>query len=128
MERVVRSTVGAHNNATLMPPDDKPLPIVFERGGKVHANSRDVAAFFEKRHDNVLADVRQITEEQPAFAALNFQDCPYRGGNGKTLPSYDMTKDGFTFLVMGYTGQKASTFKLRYIEQFNAMEAALASW
>lgn len=36
-----------------------------------------------------------------------------------------MTKDGFTFLVMGYTGSKALQFKLDFIEAFNQMEQAL---
>lgn len=37
----------------------------------------------------------------------------------------DMTKDGFTLLVMGYTGAKAMEFKLAYIKRFNEMEAEL---
>ena len=36
-----------------------------------------------------------------------------------------MNRDGFTLLVMGYTGEKAMQFKLAYIKQFNAMEKAL---
>lgn len=43
----------------------------------------------------------------------------------KKLPMYYMTKDGFTLLVMGYTGEKAMKFKEGYIKQFNAMEKAL---
>lgn len=33
-----------------------------------------------------------------------------------------MTKDGFTFLVMGYRGKKAAAFKESYIQRFNDME------
>ncbi|SIT09208.1 phage regulatory protein, rha family [Thalassospira xiamenensis M-5 = DSM 17429] len=45
--------------------------------------------------------------------------------NKQTYRSWDMTKDGFTLLVMGYTGKKTMQFKLRYIEEFNRMEAKL---
>ena len=45
--------------------------------------------------------------------------------NGQTYRSYAMTRDGFTLLAMGFNGGKALKFKLRYIEQFNAMEAEL---
>jgi len=38
---------------------------------------------------------------------------------------YYITRDGFTLLVMGYTGEKAMRFKEAYIKQFNAMERAL---
>jgi len=37
-----------------------------------------------------------------------------------------MTRDGFTLIVMGFTGKEAMAWKLRYIEAFNAMEAELA--
>jgi Rha family phage regulatory protein len=35
---------------------------------------------------------------------------------------YQMTKDGFVLLVMGFTGKRALGFKVAYIEAFNAME------
>ena len=34
-----------------------------------------------------------------------------------------MTRDGFTFLVMGYRGKKAARFKEAYIRRFNEMES-----
>lgn len=49
----------------------------------------------------------------------------YKASNGKMNPMYLMTRDGFTLLVMGYTGEKAMQFKIAYIKQFNAMEKAL---
>ena len=36
-----------------------------------------------------------------------------------------MNRDGFTLLVMGFTGEKALKFKLEYIAAFNAMEKEL---
>ena len=55
-----------------------------------------------------------------------FHQAAYQDASGRTLRSEDMTRDGFSLLVMGYTGPKAMEFKVRYIEQFNAMEAELS--
>lgn len=115
-----------------MPPADGEgngalVPAVFERDGRVFANSRDVAAFFGKRHDNTLQAIDNLSCS-PRFRALNFQETEIKVKAGvaeRTIRTVDMTKDGFTFLVMGFTGAKAAEFKERYIEQFNAMEAAL---
>lgn len=88
--------------------------------------SLDVAETFEKEHRNVLADIRNIQEDinRAEFSALFHLDS-YRASNGKINPMYLMTRDGFTLLVMGYTGEKAMQFKLAYIKQFNAMEKTL---
>lgn len=88
--------------------------------------SLDIAETFEKEHRNVLADIRAIEESisSAEFSALFYLDS-YKASNGKTNPMYLMTRDGFTLLVMGYTGEKAMQFKLAYIKQFNAMENAL---
>ena len=64
--------------------------------------------------------------ELPEGGMPNFGQTPYVDPqNGQTYKSYDLTKDGFTLLAMGFTGPKALGFKLRYIERFNAMETAL---
>ena len=36
-----------------------------------------------------------------------------------------MTRDGFTLLAMGFTGEKALKFKLDYINAFNQMEETI---
>ena len=45
--------------------------------------------------------------------------------NGQTYPAYRLTRDGFAFLAMDFTGKKAAAWKERFLEAFNAMEAAL---
>ena len=55
----------------------------------------------------------------------NFAQSEYINEQGHSQPHYIMTRDGFTFLVMGYTGEKAAQFKEAYIEQFNRMEQEL---
>lgn len=102
-------------------------PIVHIKDNQVFANSRDVAVYFGKRHADVLRDLDRILEQsKPTDAHLRwFIATPYRDAKGEMRRSCDMTKDGFTLLVMGYTGVRAMEFKLKYIEQFNLMEAEL---
>jgi len=89
-------------------------------------SSLDVAETFEKNHRDVMESIRGIeaTISTAEFSAL-FSLASYKASNGKTNPMYYMTRDGFTLLVMGYTGEKAMKFKLAYIKQFNAMEKLL---
>ena len=92
--------------------------------GTAVVNSRDVAEFFEKQHFHVLRDIDALISDAPG-AASNFGGSEYRDGTGRVHRCFDMTRDGFTLLVMGWTGERALQFKVRYIEAFNAMEAAL---
>lgn len=95
--------------------------------GRPVANSRDIATYFGKEHRNVLQDIDRLITESPGRGLLAFQHTPYvHPQNGQTYRSFDMTRDGFTLLAMGFTGAKALKFKLAYIAEFNAMEAQLA--
>lgn len=102
-------------------------PIVSINDNEAFANSRDVAEFFGKRHAHVLRDIRDTL--RPDLGSVDFcqmfKQVPYTDPTGRTLMSVDMNKDGFTLLVFGYTGKKAMQFKLRYVEEFNRMEAEL---
>lgn len=100
-------------------------PVVFERNGVVYANSQDVATFFRKQHNHVLRDIRALIAEQPEWGASNFGPSSYLSEQNKELPCFEMTRSGFSVLVMGFTGSDALTFKIRYDQQFNAMEQAL---
>jgi Rha family phage regulatory protein len=110
-----------------MGPDgsESKIPVVFERDGRVYANSRDVAAFFEKRHDNVLADIRGLLKSQDTPSDWFIETETTNEQNGQAYRTFDMNRDGFTLLVMSYTGPKAMAFKVRYIQRFNEMESAL---
>jgi len=87
-------------------------------------NSLDVADTFEKEHRNVLKDIREL-KCSDEFRLLNFEQSDYTNEQNHRQPMYYMTKDGFTLLVMGYTGEKAMKFKEAYIKQFKAMEKLL---
>lgn len=104
-------------------------PIVTVRDGEAFANSRDVAAFFGKRHDHVLRDIDGLISHAPDLGngPFSLKQSMHPAIVGRIDRSYDMTRDGFTLLAMGFTGSAALRFKLRYIEAFNAMEAELRS-
>jgi len=97
---------------------------LFKKDGIAVVSSRVVAEDFGKRHDHVLAKI----EEKIAtlkFGALSwFIESEYNDAQGKLRKEYLLTRDGFSFIVMGFTGSKADEFKIKYIEAFNAMEKA----
>lgn len=87
-------------------------------------SSLDVAETFGKEHKHVLRDIRELhcSEE---FRQSNFEQSKYTNEQNHQQPMYYMTRDGFTILAMGYSGEKAMKFKEAYIKQFNAMEKTL---
>jgi len=83
--------------------------------------SRKIAKKFGKEHKNILAKIRKLEETQEEFSGLNFKPSSYLNKQNKEQVEYEITFDGFTFLVMGFTGKKAEDFKIWYIDQFNKM-------
>ena len=97
-----------------------------ERDGKAVVSSRDIARVFEKEHRRVLQDIRTIAENDPVWGLHNFVQSYYTNEQNKSQPEYLITRDGFTLLVMGYTGERAMRFKKAYIAAFNEMESRFA--
>lgn len=113
---------------------------VTEKNGVPVVSSRKVAGIFEKRHDNVLRDIEEIksnllkNEEniestcrhsennRLKFWEKNFLKSSYKDNKNRRYPEYLLTRDGFTLLAMGFTGEKALRFKIAYINRFNEME------
>ncbi len=93
-------------------------------GGELMTTSKNVAEVFNKEHKNVLRDIEKLKCSRE-FRKLNFEPTSYTNGNNKIHPMYNLTKDGFTILAMGYTGEKAMEFKEKYISAFNKMGATL---
>lgn len=93
---------------------------------KAITTSLKVAEKFEKQHKDVLESIRglQASMSTADFSAL-FYETSYKASNGKTNPMYEMNRDGFSLLAMGFTGDKALKWKLQYISAFNAMEDEL---
>ena len=59
------------------------------------------------------------------FRQLNFEPSSYKNSQNKEMPEYIITRDGFTFLVMGFTGREAAKFKEEFIRAFVQMEQQL---
>lgn len=85
-----------------------------------------VAKEFGKEHNKVVRDINNLACSQE-FRAANFGESSYVSEQGKEFPMFTMTKDGFSFLDMGYTGKKAAQFKEAYINAFNKMESEIRS-
>lgn len=93
---------------------------VMSNNGKPVTNSLKVAEAFGKNHRDVLRAIKRIDCSKD-FNERNFALVDYLDGKGEKRPFYEMTKDGFVFLVMGFTGRQAAKFKEAYIEAFNWM-------
>ena len=97
------------------------LPVVVIDKRRATTTSEEVARIFGKRHDNVLRDIDKLDVSE-AFRLLNFEESSYVNFQKKDQKMYQICKDGFIFLVMGYRGEKAAAFKEAYIGEFNRRE------
>jgi len=95
--------------------------VVINEEDEVTTTSRKVAEVFGKEHHNILKAIKAL-ELPEDFNQVNFNSVEYIDAKGESRLMYELTKDGFTFLVMGFTGKKADKFKLAYITEFNRME------
>ncbi|MFL4498143.1 Rha family transcriptional regulator [Weissella sp. MSCH1] len=99
--------------------------------GQVTTTSREVAGVFGKEHRHVLRDIDDLVKQMGGaqnWADPTFEEETYiHEQNHQEYRQIRMNKDGFTLLAMGFTGSKATQFKLRYIQAFNEMEETLRS-
>ena len=103
----------------MIPKDD--YGIFVDSKDTARVDSLFVAKFFDKKHSHVLRDIENL-DCSDDFRQSNFGLTSYKDSQGKKQPRYAMTRDGFTFLAMGYRGEKAAKFKELYIKRFNEME------
>lgn len=87
---------------------------VIRRGGVLKVSSKEVAQRFGKLHKNVLRDIRNL-ECSNDFFRLNFEPFKINSLDGDSVSHVEMTRDGFTFLAMGFTGKSAAAWKERFI-------------
>lgn len=95
------------------------------KNNQVVVNSRDVAEHFGKRRDHVLRDIEELIRKDPPKIGEMFHRVETPDSYGRMQKSYYMNRDGFSLLVMGFTGKEAIEWKLKYIEAFNEMEKKL---
>lgn len=99
--------------------------VIQNSNGSDVTTSLIVAQVFGKNHKDVLRDIEKLSCSED-FRVRNFAHTPYtHPQNGQVYHYYEMTKDGFSFLVMGYTGTKAAEFKEKFISEFNKREMML---
>lgn len=91
---------------------------------QVTTDSLTVADRFGKRHCDVLRSIKLLKCSKD-FNARNFASVEYKDQKGEKRTYYDMTQDGWMFLVMGFTGEKAAEWKEKFIVAFRAVEAEL---
>ncbi|MBJ7581646.1 Rha family transcriptional regulator [Aeromonas veronii] len=107
-----------------------PADIISLNHGQPMTTSLKVAEIFGKRHDDVLKKIRNL-ECSAEFNRRNFAEVSYDvaqpNGGKAAYKAYEMTKDGFIFVVMGFTGKQAAAIKEAYINAFNWMAAQLAA-
>ena len=97
--------------------------IISDHNGEPVVSSRDVAKHFDKSHKHVIRDIENIKAQIWALTPEPlFFEATYQSGTGKHYKCYEMTKDGFMLLAMGFSGQKALAWKLKYIKAFNEMQ------
>jgi Rha family phage regulatory protein len=104
--------------------------IVFQQDGQAVTTSLIVAREFDKEHRNVMRDIRELiqkgvlkNEQTPMFVEKLYVN----EQNGQQYPMYLMNRDGFTLLAMGFTGERALEFKMKFLQAFNAMGQLLSS-
>lgn len=100
-------------------------PVIQVIDGKAVTTSLDLAAYFGKRHDTVLRKIATL-DCSLDFTARNFAASTYTDPTGRECRCYLLTRDGFFFVAMGFTGCRAAEFKEAYIAAFSEMEARLA--
>ena len=100
--------------------------ILSTQNGEPVASSRQIAENFEKRHDHVMRDIDTFKKDVPNFGEMFFEaEAP--DSYGRPQRTYLMNRDGFSLLVMGFTGKAALEWKLKYIAAFNEMEKKLST-
>lgn len=97
--------------------------LVILKNKEAVTTSLQVAESFDKKHRHVLSAIDELKEGVAEnWADLFWEDTYVHPQNKQSYRIIYMNRDGFSLLAMGFTGKKALSFKLQYIEAFNEME------
>lgn len=109
--------------------NEKIINLVSLENGEPTTTSLLIAETFDKNHYDVIHKIeslqQQIEDTEFFRSPQMFEKSKYLTSQNKLVPMYYLNRDGFTLLAMGFTGQKALEWKLKYIQAFNAMEEKL---
>ena len=110
-------------------PARRNAPRIAVVNGTATTTSRDIAETFGKAHRDVTRRIESL-DCSPEFRVRNFTQVSYEveAGQGAKVSytEYQITRDGFSFLCMGFTGARAAQWKEKYIDTFNRMADKLA--
>ena len=96
--------------------------LVYLKNDEPVCSSLQVAEKFGKRHADVMRSIDNLIKNDSTQNCVQcFKQSAYKDDTGKSNKMYVMNKDGFAFLVMGFTGKKANEWKWQYIKAFNQM-------
>ena len=109
------------NLSAALPSSDLSICFVDNENAEAMVSSREVAAKFGKRHGDVLRVIDEIKShtEHETFSQRNFASAEYIDEQGKTRKEINLTKNGFSLAVMGFTGPEALAWKVTFIEAFD---------
>jgi Rha family phage regulatory protein len=114
-----------------MPADPEPVidavPRIIVKDETPRCTSLDLAANFSKAHKDVLRAIDGAREGcGTEFDQRNFTPIEYLDAKGRKYRAFEMTRDGFALVAMGFTGKEATRWKIAYISAFNQMERELS--
>lgn len=100
--------------------------VTLNKNNQPTTTSKILADRFNKVHRDVVRAINNLDIPED-FRVRNFAQSKFKADNinGLEYDCYEMTRDGFTLLAMGFTGKKAMEWKVKFIEAFNAMETRL---
>ena len=98
--------------------------LVFMKKDKPVTTSKRIAEVFGKEHKHVLRDIDELKKDVSNFGLMFFETTE-PDSYGREQRIYQMNRDGFSLLAMGFTGSKAMEWKVKYIEAFNQMEETI---
>ncbi len=97
--------------------------MVFQKSGQIFTTSLDIADKFGKTHRDVMRAINNLSCSTE-FSLRNFAQSDSTNSRGKKIRIYHITRDGFSFFVMGFTGKESAAWKEKYIDAFNRLESA----
>lgn len=122
LKDVIHKVEISKRKASSVPEEDRNF--VYVENGQAMTDSRSIADKFGKRHADILRSIKTL-ECSAEFTERNFALSEYMDKSGRKNPYYKVTRDGFVFLITGFTGREAARFKEDYIAAFNQMEVQL---
>ncbi len=98
--------------------------LVKNNNGELMTTSKIISDVFGKAHRDVVRAIEKL-ECSDNFRSVNYAQSSYTSPQNKVIKCFDITRDGFSFLCMGFLGKKAAVWKEKYISAFNEMEKGL---